>query len=89
MQVKGISLRQQDSGQNLIVVIFDDGGSEREWTPKWDDVRTMAKVAALTEYTNVRGVKNKELRLFDEAAFFIHNVCSWTLSGERKASDEC
>jgi len=79
MEVKSISLKRNESGQNLVIVNFDDGGTEKPWMPKWEDVRSVFQLAALTEYTNTKGASNQELEKFHNAARFVHEVCFWAI----------
>ena len=87
MDVKSIGLERNESVQNLVIVNFDDCGIERTWMPKWNDLREVFQLAALTEYTNIKGDRNQELEKFDEAAHFVHEVCFWAMFPDPKRKD--
>lgn len=78
MQVKEIGIKQQESGV-ILGVNFDDNGVERVWVPRWGDVRRIAEMAALVEYTNARGVDNNELKAFRDTAYFIRHIVTGTV----------
>jgi len=78
MEVKSIGIKIQDSGQLLLGVLFDDEGSERVWVPRWQDVRNIAEIATLVEYTNAKGQDNHELKAFRNTAYFIKQVAKRT-----------
>lgn len=79
MQVKSIGIKQQESGQVILGIDFEDDGVERVWVPRWEDIRRIAEMAALIEYTNAKGVDNDELRAFRNTAYFIRHVVTRTV----------
>ena len=80
MQVKAIGIKQQESGQVILGVNFvDDDVAERIWVPRWEDVRRIAEMATLIEYTNAKGVDNDELRAFRDTAYFIRHIVTRTV----------
>ena len=74
MQVKTIGIKQQETGQIILGVNFDDDGVDRVWVPRWEDVRRIAEMAALIEYTNTKGAENNQLRAFENTAYFIRHI---------------
>lgn len=78
MKVKSIGIKTQDSGQLLLGVAFDDEGTERVWVPCWQDVRNIAEIATLIEYTNAKGEENQQLEAFRDTASFMRKVATRT-----------
>jgi len=75
MKVKGQGITKADNGETLFKVIFEDGAEEKEWVPKWSEVRLLVRNAVLTELLNRRW--NDQMKYFRETAHFITAVCNY------------